>query len=111
MTYVCPSREFAADIHLLQLQSLQNRVLRITGKLIHDMHMAFQIPYVYDYTTKSCGQQAQVIQNHENAHVHNIGHPLVQYCAHVHNIGQGDARQRKYKRLKICSTEPRLNEA
>jgi hypothetical protein len=30
------------------------------------MHVAFQIPYVYDYITKLCRQQAEVIQNHEN---------------------------------------------
>jgi hypothetical protein len=46
------------------------------------MHVAFQIPYVYDYITKSCRQQAEVIQNHENE--------TVRY------IGQG-----KYKRLKL----------
>jgi hypothetical protein len=50
------------------------------------MHEAFQIPYVYDYITKSCRQQAEVIQNHENEN--------------VRYIGQGEAQQRKYKRLK-----------
>jgi hypothetical protein len=30
-----------------------------------DMYKAFHIPYVYDYITKSCRQQAEVIQNHE----------------------------------------------
>jgi hypothetical protein len=30
------------------------------------MCVAFQIPYVYNYITKSCRQQAEVIQNHEN---------------------------------------------
>jgi hypothetical protein len=49
------------------------------------MHVAFQIPYVYDYITKSCRQQAEVIQNHEN----------------VRYIGQGEAPHRKYKRLKL----------
>jgi hypothetical protein len=34
-----------------------------------------------------CSQQAEVIQNHENANV----------C----NIGQGEAKHRKYKRLKV----------
>jgi hypothetical protein len=48
------------------------------------MHVAFQIPYVYDYITKSCRQQAEVIQNHLNENVR---------C-----IGQSD---RKYKRLKL----------
>jgi hypothetical protein len=31
MTYVCPAWEIAADNHLLKLQRLQNKVLRITG--------------------------------------------------------------------------------
>jgi hypothetical protein len=50
--------------------------------------MAFQIPYVYDYITKLCRQQAQVIQNHDNAH--------------VRNIGLGEARHRKYKRINLA---------
>jgi hypothetical protein len=33
------------------------------------MHVAFQIPYIYDYITKSLRQQAEVIQNHENENV------------------------------------------
>jgi hypothetical protein len=49
--------------------------------------MAFKIPYVYDYITKLCRQQAEVIQNNENEH--------------VYGIGQGEARHRKYKRLKL----------
>jgi hypothetical protein len=51
------------------------------------MHEAFHMPYVYDYIIKSCRQQADVIQNHENEH--------------VRYIGQGEARHRKYKRLKL----------
>jgi hypothetical protein len=49
--------------------------------------MAFKLPYKYDYITKLCRQQAEDIQNHENANV----------C----NIGQGEPRHRKYKRLKL----------
>jgi hypothetical protein len=41
----------------------------------------------YDYITKLCRKQAEVIQTHENEH--------------VHGIGQGEARHRKYKRLKL----------
>jgi hypothetical protein len=48
---------------------------------------AFSIPYIYDYMTKLSRQQAEVIQNHE--------------YVNVRNIGQGDARHRKYKRLKL----------
>jgi hypothetical protein len=31
--------------------------------------MAFKLPYVYDYITKLCRQQAKVIQKHESANV------------------------------------------
>jgi hypothetical protein len=41
--------------------------------LTRDMHISLQILYVYDYITKLCTQQAQVIQHHENTHVRNIG--------------------------------------
>jgi hypothetical protein len=53
--------------------------------------MAFKIPYVYDYITKLCRQQAEVIQNHENK---NTG-----------SIGQGENRRRKYKRLKLDGSQ------
>jgi hypothetical protein len=92
MTYACPAWEFAAETYLLKLQRLQNKVLRTTGSFprstsVRDMPMAFQIPYVYHYITKSCRQQAEVIQNHENEN--------------VRYIGQSEARHRKYKRLKL----------
>jgi hypothetical protein len=41
---------------------------------------------VYDFITKLCRQQAEVIQNHDNEN--------------FHNIGGGKAHHRKYKRLK-----------
>jgi hypothetical protein len=53
--------------------------------------MAFNLSYVYDYITKFCRQQAEVIQNHENEH--------------VLSIRNGEARQRKYKRLKLGGGE------
>jgi hypothetical protein len=43
--------------------------------------------YIYDYLTKLCRQQAEVIKNHENAN--------------VRNVGQGEPRHREYKRLKL----------
>jgi hypothetical protein len=84
-TYASPAWEFAADSHLVKLQRLQNKVLRTIGNFsrrtaVRDLHMAFKIPYVYDYITKLCRQQAEVIQNHDNEN--------------VRNIGQGEARQR-----------------
>jgi hypothetical protein len=39
------------------------------------------------YITKLCRQQAEVIQNHDSEN--------------VRTIGQGEARHRKYKRLKL----------
>jgi hypothetical protein len=70
MTYACPAWDFAAESHLLKLQRLQNKVLRTIGSFprrtsVRDMHVGFQIPYVYDYITKLCRQQAEVIQNHK----------------------------------------------
>jgi hypothetical protein len=84
--------DFAADTHLLKLQRLQNKVLRSICNFprctpVRELHKAFSIPYVYDHMTKLSRQQAEVIQNNEDANV----------C----NIGQGEARHRKYKRLKL----------
>jgi hypothetical protein len=92
MIYACPAWEFAAESHLLKLQRLQNKVLRTIGSFtmrtsVRDIHMAFQIPYVYDYITKLCRQQAEVVENHENES--------------VRYNGQGEARHRKYRRLKF----------
>jgi hypothetical protein len=73
-----PAWELAVDNHQVKLQRLQNKVLRTIGNFpkhtpVQDLHMAFKLPYIYDYITKLCRQQAEVIQNHENANVHNIG--------------------------------------
>jgi hypothetical protein len=78
MTYACPTWEFAADNHLLKLQRLQNEDLRTIRNFarrtpVRDLHMAFKLPYIYDYVTKLCRQQAEVIQNHEKANVRNVG--------------------------------------
>jgi hypothetical protein len=71
MTCACPASEFAAETYLLKLQRLQNKVLRSIGNLprctlVRDMHVAFHIPYVYDYVTKLCRRRAEIIHNHEN---------------------------------------------
>jgi hypothetical protein len=73
---------------------MQNNVLRTIGNFPmctpdRDLHTAINLPYVHDYKIKLCRQQAEVIQNYENEH--------------VHRIGQGEARHRKYKRLKLGS--------
>jgi hypothetical protein len=92
MTYACPAWELAADAYLLKLQRLQNKVLYTIGNFprgtrVRDLHTAFNLPYVYDYITKLCRRQAEVIQIHENES--------------VRGIGQGEARHRKYKRLEL----------
>jgi hypothetical protein len=46
-----------------------------------------ELPYIHDYITKLCRQQAQVIRNNENAN--------------ARHIGQGEARHRNHKRLKF----------
>jgi hypothetical protein len=88
ISYVCSTWEFAADNHLLKLQRLQNKVHQPIGNFprrmqLRDLQKAFKLPYIYDYTTKLCRQQA-VIQSHENEN--------------VRNTGQGEGRHRKYKR-------------
>jgi hypothetical protein len=92
ITYACSTWELVADTYLLKLQRLQIKVLRTIGNFprctpVHNLHTAFDLPYVYDYITKLCRKQAEVIWNHEKEHV----------CS----IGQGEARHRKYKRLKL----------
>jgi hypothetical protein len=74
MTYACPTWEYAADTHLLKLQHLQNRVLRAVGNLdrytpVCELNVAFKIPYVFDYITKLCSTQSEVILNCVNLNV------------------------------------------
>jgi hypothetical protein len=53
--------------------------------------MVFQLSCVYDYITKLCRQEAEVIQNHENAN--------------VRDIGKSEDRHRKYERLELGGGE------
>jgi hypothetical protein len=92
MTYASPTCESAADAHLLKLQRLQNKVLRLIGGLPRNtptlyMHAEFRIPYVYDFITKLCRNQAEVIQNHDNEN--------------FRSIGNGETQHRKHERLKL----------
>jgi hypothetical protein len=79
MTYARPTWEFAADSQLLKLQRLQIKVLHTTGTLprrrpTRNLHATFEIPYIYDFVTKLCRQQAEVIiPNNENVYICNIG--------------------------------------
>jgi hypothetical protein len=94
MTYACSAWEYAADTHVIKLQRPQNKVLRTTGNFprrapVHEKHVALHLPHAYDYTcmTKLRRQKAEVILNHNNKN--------------VLYIGQGEARHRKYKRVKL----------
>jgi hypothetical protein len=53
---------------------LQNKVLRTIGNLprrapVRELYKAFNSPYIYNYITKLCRQQARVIENHKNENV------------------------------------------
>jgi hypothetical protein len=92
MTYACPTWEYATEAHHLKLHRLQNRVLRAIGNLdrctpVRELYVALKIPDVYDYITKLCRTQTEVILNHVNPN--------------VHGIGQGETVHRKYDRLKL----------
>jgi hypothetical protein len=74
---VPPTWEYAADAQLWN-SSVCRRVLRAIGDLekrtpLREMHMAFKIAYVYDYITKLCRMQVEVIRNHRNPIVRGIG--------------------------------------
>jgi hypothetical protein len=98
-TYGCPTWEHEADAQLLKLQRLQNGVLRAIANLdrcptsprfVH----GFQISLVYEYITKLCRTQAEIILNHVNPN--------------SRGIGQEETRCRKYKRLKLGRVRPNL---
>jgi hypothetical protein len=96
MTYVCPAWEFTADNHLLKLQRLQNTVLRTIENIlkctpVRDCTWLSNFRMHMIIITKLCRQQAEVIQNHENEN--------------VRNIGQGELRHRKYKELKLGGSQ------
>jgi hypothetical protein len=86
MTQACSIWEFAADNHLIKLQRPENKVHRTTGNFlrrtpVHKMQTGFHLPYVHDYMTKLCMQEAEVILNHDNEN--------------IRYAGQGEARRRK----------------
>jgi hypothetical protein len=78
MTYACPAWEFAADTHILRMQSLKNKMLRIIRifprrRPTRESHVAFEILHVCDFITKLSRQQAEVMRIRENEIVRNIG--------------------------------------
>jgi hypothetical protein len=90
MTYACPAWEFAEDNPPFEFAALANQVFPHIGKFskcrpVCELHMVFQVSYIYDYIIKLCRKKAEVIQNCENA---NFSH-----------IGKGEARRRN--RLKL----------
>jgi hypothetical protein len=96
MAYACLAWEFAAEAYLLKLQCLQGRFLRTIGglpgcKLVSDMHVVFQVSYVYDCITKLCRRQAEVIHNHEKEN------------ENVRNIGQEKPHKENIKCLKLAA--------
>jgi hypothetical protein len=72
---------------------MQKTFLRTIGNFlrcapVRSLYSAFNLLCVYDYVTKLCRQQTEVIQNHENEN--------------VRIIGQGEARHRNYKELHLA---------
>jgi hypothetical protein len=55
-------------------------------RTVRELHVAYKLPYVYDYISKLCRTQAEVILNHVNSN--------------LSGIGQGEARHRKCKKFK-----------
>jgi hypothetical protein len=65
MTYACAACELEADTYLLKLQRLKKKVLHTIENFprctpVRELQTAFNLPYVYDYITKLCRQQAEV---------------------------------------------------
>jgi hypothetical protein len=91
MIYAYPTWEFAAETHMMNCSTCEID-LHTVGDLhrhtpVHELHVAFKIPYMYDYIIELCRRQAEAMQNHRTPNV----------CT----TGQGDAIHRKYKRLKL----------
>jgi hypothetical protein len=88
----CPTLELAADTCLLKLQPMQNKNLSTSGPFprcspFRDSQTALNLPYVHDCITKFCRREIEVIQIHQNEH--------------DLSMQQGEARHRKYKKLKL----------
>jgi hypothetical protein len=64
MTCAFTARGLAADTYLLKMQLLQNKVLCTIGSFprctpVRDLHIAFNLPYVYDFVTTCCAGNKQ----------------------------------------------------
>jgi hypothetical protein len=82
-------RLFADDTYIYIRQTVKRVMFSESCSEVSvcDLHAAFSLPYIYDYITNVCRQQAEVTQNHENKY--------------VRSIGQAEDRHRKCKRLKL----------
>jgi hypothetical protein len=74
IAYVCLNWDYAADAKLLKLQRLQHRFLHnirniVRSTPVYEVHMALRNPYVYNFITKLCRNQREVIQKHLNPNV------------------------------------------
>jgi hypothetical protein len=70
VAYACSAWEFAADIHILRKESLQNNVLRTNCNVqrrttTRELHVAIEILYVHELITKLSRQQAEVMPNRD----------------------------------------------
>jgi hypothetical protein len=80
-----PSTEIAAPTKQSSPHHWKFSKAHVGSRFAHGFQTTVYI--VYDYITKLCRQQAEVMQNQENEN--------------VRNIGQGEPRHRKYKELKL----------
>jgi hypothetical protein len=88
-----PPGKFGADIHLLKLQRLQNKVLLTAGNFpsrasIPDLHVAFKIPYV-------CMTSLQNYAGREQK-----SYKITKMQIFL-NAVQGEAQNRKYNGIKL----------
>jgi hypothetical protein len=77
MAYTCARWKYATDVHLLKLQTPgeESSMRYWKPRQTHsgsELHLAFKIPYMYNYIIKLCRTQAEVIINHQNPIVHGV---------------------------------------
>jgi hypothetical protein len=70
ITYACPAWELSADIYLYKTRFCAPLEI-FQGA--HRFAICTQLSYEYDYISKLCRKQAEVIRNQENEHVRGIG--------------------------------------
>jgi len=79
---------------------------------IRDLHMAFKIPYLYDFVTKLCRKQATVILSHENANIRIICQGEARHGKYTHKsleVGGGQAYDRSLiQAVVLCLRNTRI---